>query len=146
MARYIALIDGEPGGFGVVFPDCPGCTAMGATLDEALAAAAEALADWAEDVAGDEPALGPASGTRGTLPEPRSVAALRADPEVRAALAEGAALAVVPLILEAGRPVKANLSLDAGLLAAIDEAAAARGLTRSAFLASAARAKILEQG
>jgi predicted RNase H-like HicB family nuclease len=146
MARYLALIDGEPGGFGVVFPDCPGCTAMGATPDEALAAAAEALADWAEDVANAKPALGPASGTRGTLPEPRSVASLRADPEVRAALAEGAALAVVPLILEAGRPVKANLSLDAGLLAAIDEAAAARGLTRSAFLASAARAKILEQG
>jgi predicted RNase H-like HicB family nuclease len=146
MARYIALIDGEPGAFGVVFPDCPGCTAMGATLDEALVAAAEALADWAEDVAGPELARGPASASRGRLPEPRSVAALRADPEVRAALADGAVLAVVPLVLEAGCPVKANLSLDAGLLAAIDEAAAARGLTRSAFLASAARAKIFEQG
>src|SRR6202035_1658985 len=66
----------------------------------------------------------------------------RADPEVAAALAHGAVLAIVPLVLDAGRPVKANLSLDAGLLAAIDEAAAARGLTRSAFLASAAREKI----
>jgi metal-responsive CopG/Arc/MetJ family transcriptional regulator len=55
-------------------------------------------------------------------------------------------LAVVPLILETGRAVKANLSLDAGLLAAIDEAAAARGLTRSAFLASAAREKIAAEG
>jgi metal-responsive CopG/Arc/MetJ family transcriptional regulator len=35
-----------------------------------------------------------------------------------------------------------NLSLDAALLAAIDEAAKARGLTRSAFVASAAREKI----
>jgi len=34
------------------------------------------------------------------------------------------------------------LSLDAGLLDAIDEAAKAHGLTRSAFLASAAREKI----
>jgi predicted RNase H-like HicB family nuclease len=134
MARYIALIDGEPGAFGVVFPDCPGCTAMGGTLDEALAAAAEALADWAGDVRAEK-----------GLPEPRSVTELRADPDVRAALAEGAALAVVPLILEAGRPARANLSLDAGLLAAIDEAAAARGVTRSAFLASAARDKILER-
>jgi predicted RNase H-like HicB family nuclease len=135
MARYIALIDGaKPGAFDVVFPDCPGCTAIGATLDDALAAAAEALADWAEAVAGAE-----------SLPKPRSVSALRADPEVRAALAGGAALAVVPLILETGRPVKANLSLDAGVLAAIDEAAAARGLTRSAFLASAARAKIIAE-
>jgi hypothetical protein len=47
---------------------------------------------------------------------------------------------LVPLVRETGRPAKANLSLDAGLLAAIDEAAAAPGLTRSAFLASAARA------
>ena len=29
---------------------------------------------------------------------------------------EGAALAIVPLLLDAGRPVRANLSLDAGLL------------------------------
>ncbi len=45
-----------------------------------------------------------------------------------------------------GRPVKANLSLDAGLLDAIDEAAKRRGLTRSAFLASAAREKIESEG
>ena len=76
------------------------------------------------------------------LPAPRSVEALRADPEIAAALAEGAALAIVPLVLDAGRAVRANLSLDAGLLDAIDEAAKAHGLTRSAFLASAAREKI----
>jgi hypothetical protein len=33
----------------------------------------------------------------------------------------------VPMILDAGRPAKANLSLDAGLLEAIDEAAAVKG-------------------
>jgi hypothetical protein len=71
---------------------------------------------------------------------------LRADPEVAEAIAEGAALAIVPLLLDAGRPAKANLSIDAGLLTAIDEAAAARGLTRSAFLASAAREKIKSEG
>jgi predicted RNase H-like HicB family nuclease len=130
--RYVALIDGKPGAFGVVFPDCSGCTAMGATVEEALANAVEALADWAEDV---DP-----------MPRARSVAELRRDPEVRQALADGDALALVPLVRDAGRPVKANLSLDAGLLAAIDEAAAARGLTRSAFLASAARDKITAEG
>src|SRR5260370_483265 len=46
----------------------------------------------------------------------------------------------------AGRPARADLSLDAGLLSAIDEAAAARGLTRSAFLAGAAREKIESGG
>jgi len=87
---------------------------------------------WAEDAIADGE----------ELPKPRSAEALRADPDVAAALAEGAVLAVVPLLIDLGRPTKANLSLDAGLLAAIDEAAAARGLTRSAFLAGAAREKI----
>jgi hypothetical protein len=74
------------------------------------------------------------------------MAQIRKDPEVARDLVQGAALAVVPLIIELGRPVKANLSLDAGLLSAIDEAAQARGLTRSAFLASAAREKIEAEG
>ena len=52
----------------------------------------------------------------------------------------------MPLVLDAGRPFKANLSLDAGLLEAIDAAAERRGLTRSAFLASAAREKVGSEG
>ena len=132
MSRYVVLIDGKPGAYGVVFPDCPGCTAMGETVEEALVNATEALADWALDA---DP-----------MPAPRSVAQLRRDPEVKASLAEGDALALVPLVQDAGRPVKANLSLDAGLLAAIDEAARARGLSRSAFLSSAARDKIRTEG
>ena len=55
-------------------------------------------------------------------------------------------LALVPLVRDSGRPVKANLSLDAGLLEAIDDAARAIGLTRSAFLVSAARDKIAREG
>jgi hypothetical protein len=69
---------------------------------------------------------------------------LRNDPDVAEAIAEGAALAMVPLVLDTGRPARANLSLDAGLLAALDEAAAAKGLTRSAFVASAVREKIVD--
>ena len=80
------------------------------------------------------------------LPGPRSREVIRKDPDVARDLADGAALVIVPLVMETGRPVKANLSLDAGLLAAIDEAAAARGLTRSAFLSSAARDKIRAEG
>jgi hypothetical protein len=71
---------------------------------------------------------------------------LRGDPEIAAAIAEGAALAIVPLLRDAGRPAKANLSIDSGLLAAIDEAAEARALTRSAFFATAAREKIESGG
>ena len=115
-------------------PDLPGCTSAAATIDEVLRRATEAVRLWAEDALAD--------GEK--LPQPRSIEAVRADPEVAAALAHGAVLAIVRSS-SVGRPVKANLSLDAGLLAAIDEAAAARGLTRSAFLASAAREKIESQ-
>jgi predicted RNase H-like HicB family nuclease len=132
MARYVALIDGEAGAYGVTVPDLPGCTSGGSTVDESLRHPAEAIRLWAEDATADGE----------ELPPPRSAGTLRVDPEVAQALADGAALAIVPLVLDAGRPAKANLSLDAGLLAAIDAAAAAHGLTRSTFLASAAREKI----
>jgi len=45
---------------------------------------------------------------------------------------------MIPLVIDSGRPVKANISLDVGQLEAIDAEAARRGLTRSAFLATAA--------
>jgi predicted RNase H-like HicB family nuclease len=136
MARYVALVDGKPGAFGVVVPDLPGCTSGGATIDEVLRNAVEAITLWVVDARAD--------GEK--IPRPRSAEKLRADPDVAAALAEGGVLAYVPLVLDAGRPVKANLSLDAGLLEAIDEAAKRRHLTRSAFLATAAREKIESEG
>lgn len=134
--RYVALLDGKSGAYGVVVPDLPGCTAMGRTLNEAMRHAVAAVTAWAEDARAD--------GER--MPRPRSAEAVRADPDIAAALAKGAAIMIVPLILDSGRPAKANLSLDAALLQAIDEAAAARGLTRSAFIASAAREKIIAEG
>ena len=136
MSRYVALVDGKVGAYGVVVPDLPGCTSAGRTTDDALRKAVEAVRLWAADAR--------AEGEK--LPRPRSLEALRADPAVAEALAGGAAVAIVPLLLDAGRPAKANLSLDAGLLEAIDEAATAHGLTRSAFIASAAREKIAKGG
>lgn len=134
--RYIALLDGKAGAYGVVLPDLPGCTAMGKSVDEALRNAAEAAKAWAEDALAD--------GEK--LPSPSTGDDLRADRDIARALKDGAALMVVPVILDAGRPARANLSLDAGLLQAIDEAAQARGLTRSSFIASAAREKIVHEG
>ena len=55
---------------------------------------------------------------------------------------EGAAFIVIPVLIDSGRPARANLSLDSGLLEAIDDAAKASGLTRSSFIATAAREKI----
>ena len=58
-------------------------------------------------------------------------------------LGEGESAVMIPLLVDSARTVRANVSFDAGLLEAIDSAAKERGLTRSAFLASAARGKIL---
>jgi predicted RNase H-like HicB family nuclease len=79
--RYIALVDGKAGAYGVVMPDLPGCTSAGSTTDEALRNAVEAVRLWAEDAIDDGEAL----------PPPRSVEALRADPEITAALVEWSA-------------------------------------------------------
>jgi predicted RNase H-like HicB family nuclease len=124
MARYIALIDGKAGAYGVVFPDLPGCTAMGKTIEEALGNAAESLRDWIEVTEKDG----------ATAPAPRPLEKLRREADVAEALAGGATLAAVPLIRETGKPVKANLSIDSGILALIDEEAARRKLTRSRFV------------
>ncbi len=129
MSRYIALIDGKAGAYGVVFPDLSGCTAMGRTMDEALAHAADALRDWVE--------VTEEGGAK--IPRARSLEALRRDGGVKEALANGAGLATVPLVRESGRPVKANLSIDSGVLAAMDEEAERRNLTRSAFVEMLAR-------
>jgi len=108
---------------------------MGHTADEAWANAIEVLADWVQEMGGPE-----------AVPAPRPPTAYQDDPEVREALAEGAILIAIPLLIESGRSVRANISMDAGILAAIDAAAAERGLTRSSFLASAAIEKIRAEG
>jgi predicted RNase H-like HicB family nuclease len=129
MSRYTVLVDGKKGAYGVVFPDIDGCVAMGKTIDEALANAGEALRDILADTE-----------ERGEpLPKPRAPEELLRDTEVAGALAAGSVLASVPLVRETGRPTKANLSLDAGVLAAIDEEASRRKLTRSAFIELLAR-------
>jgi predicted RNase H-like HicB family nuclease len=130
--RYVALIDGKKGAYGVVVPDLPGCTSAGKTVDAAYRNAIQAVRLWIEDAEAD--------GEK--IPRPRSLEELGEDREVRRAHAAGALLISVPVVRDAGRPTKANVSLDAGVLEAIDEEAAAHGLTRSAFIASAALEKI----
>lgn len=134
MPRYIAVIDGEAGAYGAFFPDCPGCTAMGETGDEAIANSGEALREWIAD----RRAAGLAD------PEPRSAAEILKSKDTDGV--RGFFLVAVPLLLDEGRAVRVNLSLDAGALAMIDAAARERGITRSAFLVSAARDKILAEG
>ena len=129
MDRYTALIDGEAGAYGVSFPDLPGCVAMAETIDDAMLRAAEALREFDADVT--------AAGA--SMPPATAAERVRDDPEVAAALRDGASLASVPLVRETARTVKANLSINAGVLAAIDAEASRQGLTRSALVEAMAR-------
>ena len=54
----------------------------------------------------------------------------------------GSYFLAVPLVTAKSRAVRVNLSLDKGIVDAIDAAAELRGLSRSAFIAEAARNEI----
>lgn len=112
--------------FGVHFPDLPGCFSAADEIEQLVPNACEALELWFEDAAEEV--------------EPRSLDEVRG--RAAADLAEGAFIVAVPRIRRSGRQVRANISLDRGMLDAIDRAAADRHLTRSAFLADAARNEI----
>lgn len=130
MVHYVGVLDGAQDVWGVRIPDIPGCVGAGATAEAAIADAVSAL----RDVVAHKRDAGFAVAERSSL------AAIVASGEI----GEGESAVMIPLLVDSGRTVRANVSFDEALLEAIDSAAKARGLTRSAFLASAAREKIME--
>ncbi len=128
MRPYIALIHKDHGSdFGISFPDLPGCVTAGAALDEARVMAAEALALHLEGLAADGEAA----------PEPSSLEAIMAIHENR----DGVAILVDPP-RAASKSVRLNITLADDLVERIDRHAEAHGLTRSGFLARAARKEL----
>ena len=126
MQHFYAIVHKDTeSAFGVTFPDLPGCFSAADAIDDVLPNACEALELWFEDADATQPRR---------LDEIRDLAAVD--------LAEGAFIVAVPRITRTGRQVRANISLDRGMLDAIDRAATERSLTRSAFLADAARNEI----
>lgn len=129
---YRALIvqdldDGPDAGYGVVFPDFPGCTSAGETPMDAAQQGAEALGGHVALMLEDKVGLPAPSEIGAALPE----------------WLEGSGCivgeALVPVELP-GKAVRANITVDEALLRKIDQAARAVGTTRSGFLAEAARA------
>ena len=128
MHYYFAVVHkDEDSAFGVHFPDVPGCFSAADQIDDIVPNAIEALGLYSEDQ---------------ELPPSRSVDQLRRDPEIAADLSEGAFLVAVPVIENDARVVRANITMESGMLKAIDAEAKARRLTRSAFLTQAARRAI----
>ena len=129
--RYVSFIHRDDAGYGVSFPDFPGCVSVGDTIDEAVHHGSEALAFHIEGLMDDGE----------TIPPPRSIDAINADPKL-ADWQREADLVLIPLLLDRGTSRRVNISLDRGLLEAIDSEAKHRRMTRSAFLATAARHEI----
>ncbi|MEO9337184.1 type II toxin-antitoxin system HicB family antitoxin [Mesorhizobium sp. SB112] len=128
MKTYLALVEKEAdSAFGVIFPDVPGCFSAADQADEILSNATIALRLWAEDM---------------PLPTASRHETIISRPEIKEALSNGAYLISVPLIENDTAVVRANVTFERGMLRAIDEAAKQRGVTRSAFLANAARHEI----
>ncbi len=116
MIRYPALMDGDEGGYGVVFPDIPGIGAMGATVDEALLNAEAALRDYAIETEKD--------GEKLVCPSPFQSVETPA----------GNQLVSIPLIRLSGKTVRAGLTLDEDVAEFIDSEARKRGMTRKAYI------------
>ena len=123
MDRYPALIehDEETGLYGVVFPDLTGTVAMGKTVDEAMRNAEAALRDCVEIAI-----------ERGWDVPPPS-------PFWEVEVPAGNQLVAIALILPSPETVRANLYLEADVLAFIDGEAKRRNMTRKSYVTWMAR-------
>lgn len=128
--RYFTALVHQNGdsAYGLTFPDLPGCFAASDDWNGIPAAATEALDLWFDDMPDIEPA---------------ALDQIRTMPDVIDAVKDGAVLMPLPYIPADTALERVNVSMERGLLRAIDETAKARGMTRSSFLASAARREIV---
>ena len=115
VAHYPAIIERGKHGFGVYFPDLPGCTSGGDSIHQAVRNAEDALRGhlgiMIED--GDD------------IAAPTDLDSVPRDPEVREAAR------VLVRVEIPGRSVRLNITMDDGLILAADAAAAACGMNRS---------------
>lgn len=127
MARYYpAIIEQGPDGFCVFFPDLPGCTSAGATMQEAALNAEEALQAHIDLTVEHGEAI----------PDPSALDEIETDPDINEA---------ARILVRAdppGRSVRVNITLPEELLGAIDRYAARTGYSRSGLLAQAVRERM----
>jgi predicted RNase H-like HicB family nuclease len=124
---YLAVISPADSGYEVVFPDFPGAVTVADTVEEAQRNAIEALCLHVEGMLEDGEALPEPSGTNVELPD------WVADEDLSRAIR-----ILVPIEVDS-KIVRVNVTMESGLLARLDRVASARGVSRSAALAEAAR-------
>jgi predicted RNase H-like HicB family nuclease len=125
---YVAILERDADGFGVFFPDVPGCVSAGATEQEAAANAEDALYGH----------LTLALEHNEALPEPTPIDRIVLDDDI----SEVARLLV--RFEPPGKAVRVNITLPEDLLVKVDRFATANGYTRSGLLAQAVRKVIVQ--
>ncbi len=126
MKYYYAIVHKDPdSAFGVTFPDLPGCFSAADSEEQLLPNACDALDLWFQDA-----------------PEVPPMRLDQVKEQAAEDLSAGAFIIAVPRIANTAKVERVNISLDRGMLDAIDRAATERHLTRSAFLSQAARNEI----
>lgn len=120
---YTAVVERGEDGFGVFFPDVPGCVSAGRTEREVFANAEEALSGHLAEM------------LRGGQSLPQRSDDIPPDPEV------DEYCRIVVRVELPGKAVRLNITMDEGLVAAIDRVAT----NRSSFLAEAARAALAKR-
>lgn len=120
---YPAIVERAGTAYSVYFPDLPGCVSAGSTLDELFLNAEEALTGHLLVSAeyGDE------------------VAPPSALDDIKVSVDDDVAALVLVRAELPGKSVRINITMDDGLIAAIDKVAP----NRSGFLAEAARRELL---
>jgi predicted RNase H-like HicB family nuclease len=130
--NYIGLIHKDADSdYGVSFPDFPGVVTAGKDLDDARAMAEEALTFHIDGLLEDGEAI----------PEASSLEEVMAVPDNK----DGVAI-LVAVKTDAAKSVRVNVTLPEDVLAQIDKFAKERGLSRSGFLAQAAKRVIEQEG
>ncbi len=126
LSYYVAVFEKSADGFGVFFPEVPGCTSAGDTVAEAAKNATEALESHLSlSIEHGEP-----------IPVPTGLVDMPVDADVEE---------VCRLLVgfePSAKPIRVNITLPENLLAEVDRTAAADGFTRSGFLAQAARERL----
>lgn len=126
MSNYIAVVHKDSSSdFGVSFPDFPGCTTGGKSLDnvkdlslEALSGHIKVMQEFGEKI-----------------PTPSKLDDIVADKDYQDAIA----FLVVSIPDIKSRTVRVNITLPEDILQQIDVTAKKRGMSRSSFLAHAAQ-------
>ena len=112
--KYIAFVHHEDDVFGISFPDVPGCVTAGDTMEAAIENAVLALGQHA----------GVLEEAGAALPPPRPYQTIMQD-DALADWRHEALIVAVPLLRDRGSPKRVNISMDIGLLEAIDAEARA---------------------